>query len=97
MAVAVIQPFDWFSRALNLDAPHNLIAAAIGRPATGPCPGDNHHRPELGHNSGHDDHDQRPRREFTAADPLRMSSAATRWSASLPDARETAEREAWSR
>ena len=30
-AVAVIQPFDWFSRTLRLDVPHNLIDAATGR------------------------------------------------------------------
>ena len=31
LGVAMIQPFDWFSKALRLDAPHNLIDAAIGR------------------------------------------------------------------
>jgi hypothetical protein len=31
VAVAMIQPFDWFARTVRLDAPHNLIDAAIGR------------------------------------------------------------------
>ena len=32
VAIAMIQPFDWFSRTLRLDSAHNLIDAAIGRP-----------------------------------------------------------------
>src|SRR5687767_12083214 len=33
LAVAMIEPFEWFSKTMRLDAPHNLIDAAIGRPA----------------------------------------------------------------
>lgn len=33
LAVAVIEPFEWFSRALRLDVPHNLIDRALSRPS----------------------------------------------------------------
>lgn len=31
LAVAVIQPFEWFSKTFRLDVPHNLIDGALGR------------------------------------------------------------------
>jgi hypothetical protein len=34
VAVALIEPFDWFSRTLRLDVPHRLIDRALGRTET---------------------------------------------------------------
>lgn len=31
VAVAIIQPFEWFSKTFRLDVPHNLIDQALGR------------------------------------------------------------------
>jgi hypothetical protein len=74
VAIAMIQPFDWFARTLRLDAPHNLVDAAIGRrdavgssststttapaPVAMPEPATTTTAPS--------------RREVTAADPLRI-------------------------
>jgi hypothetical protein len=74
VAIAMIQPFDWFARTLRLDAPHNLVDAAIGRrdavgssststttapaPVAMPEPATTTTAPS--------------RREVTAADPLRV-------------------------
>jgi hypothetical protein len=73
MAVAVIQPFDWFSRALNLDAPHNLIDAAIGRPPDQvAAPATTTTAPSSDTTLETTTTTSAPRREVTAADPLRM-------------------------
>ena len=75
VAIAMIQPFDWFSRTLRLDAPHNLIDAAIGRPADQPAVStttttitvpDQAVAPETTTTTAP------ARREITAADPLRL-------------------------
>jgi hypothetical protein len=74
IAIAVIQPFDWFSRALSLDTPHNLIDAAIGRPpdeqpalaTTTTAAPPQVTTPETTTTA------TAARREVTAADPLRM-------------------------
>lgn len=73
VAIAMIQPFDWFARTLRLDAPHNLIDAAIGRQdgvsptstttTTAPAPVAT---PDTTTTT------VPPRREITATDPLRM-------------------------
>jgi hypothetical protein len=73
VAIAMIQPFDWFSRTLRLDTPHNLIDAAIGRPAdlnpaatTTTTTAVPVATPETTTTTAPS------RREITAADPLRM-------------------------
>jgi hypothetical protein len=38
VAVALIEPFDWFSRTLRLDVPHRLIDRALGRDEPVPVP-----------------------------------------------------------
>jgi hypothetical protein len=74
VAIAMIQPFDWFARTFRLDAPHNLVDAAIGHrdavdssststttapaPVAMPEPATTTTAPS--------------RREVTAADPLRI-------------------------
>ena len=73
VAIAMIQPFDWFSRTLRLNAPHDLIDAAIGRQpdqspsstttTTAPAPVAT---PETTTTTAPS------RREITATDPLRM-------------------------
>jgi hypothetical protein len=73
VAIVMIQPFEWFARTLRLDAPHNLIDAAIGRQAEqslssttttiAPVPVAT---PETTTTTAPS------RREITAADPLRM-------------------------
>lgn len=73
VAIAMIQPFDWFSRTLRLDAPHNLIDAAIGRPNDeSPPPTTTTTAPPSVATPETTTTTTPVRREITAADPLRM-------------------------
>ncbi|HKY49262.1 MAG TPA: DUF459 domain-containing protein [Acidimicrobiia bacterium] len=73
VAIAMIEPLDWFTRTFRLDVPHNLVDAAIGREdgavlssttTTAPAPVA---RPEPTTTTT-----APSRREITAGDPLRM-------------------------
>jgi hypothetical protein len=73
MAIAMIEPFDWFSRTLRLDTPHNLIDAAIGRPDDqSPPPTTTTTAPVSVATTETTTTTAPSRREITAADPLRM-------------------------
>ena len=75
VAIAMIQPFDWFSRTLRIDAAHNLIDAAIGRPVDqGPATTTTTSAPiQIATPETSTTLTTLPsRREVTAADPLRM-------------------------
>ena len=73
IAIVVIQPFDWFSRTLSLNAPHNLIDAAIGRPPDQePGPPTTTTSPIQVTTPETTTTTTPTRREVTATDPLRM-------------------------
>ena len=73
VAIAMIQPFDWFSKTLRLDAPHNLIDAAIGRPSEqSPTSTTTTTMPVPVATPDTTTTTSPTRREITAADPLRM-------------------------
>jgi hypothetical protein len=75
VAIAMIQPFDWFSRTLRLDTPHNLIDAAIGRqpdPSSVSTTTSATTAPVAILNPESTTTTAPSRREVTAADPLRM-------------------------
>ena len=73
IAIAMIQPFEWFSRALSLDWPHNLIDAAIGRaPEQQPGPAPTTTAPAQVTTPETTTTTTPGRREVSAADPLRV-------------------------
>ena len=73
IAIAMIQPFEWFSRALSLDWPHNLIDAAIGRaPEQQPGPATTTTAPAQVTTPETTTTTTPGRREVSAADPLRV-------------------------
>ena len=73
IAVAIIEPFDWFSRTLRLDTPHDLIDAAIGRQDPNPVSTTTTTAPVVVATPETTTTTTAPaRREVTAANPLRM-------------------------
>lgn len=73
VAIAMIQPFDWFSRTLRLDTPHNLIDTAIGRqPEQSPSSTTTTTAPAPVATPETTTTTAPARREITATDPLRM-------------------------
>jgi uncharacterized protein len=72
IAVAIIEPFDWFSRTLRLDTPHDLIDTAIGRQDPNPVSTTTTTPPVLVTTPETTTTTAPTRREVTAANPLRL-------------------------
>jgi hypothetical protein len=76
LAVTVIEPFEWFARALRLDAAHNLIDRALGRdPSPVVVAAESTTTITTAVTSGSSPTTTVPvevRRQVTAADPLRI-------------------------